>query len=73
MRLKLSKIGNSVGLVLSKEARDRMKVATGDIIYLTETPEGYTLTPYDPDFATQMDAARNIMKRRRGALHELAK
>ena len=50
-----------------------MKVVTGDIIYLTETPEGYTLTPYDSDFATQMDAARNIMKRRRGALHELAK
>jgi len=73
MRLKLSKIGNSVGLVLPKEARDRMKVATGDIVYLTETPEGYTLTPYDPDFATQMDAARNIMKRRRGALHELSK
>ncbi len=73
MRLKLSKIGNSVGLVLPKEARDRMKVDSGDNVYLTETPDGYRLTPYDPDFATQMDTARGIMKRRRAALRELAK
>lgn len=73
MQLKLSKIVNSVGLVLPKEARDRMKVTADDIVYLTETPEGCALTPYDPDFASPMDAARNIMKRRRGALHELAK
>jgi putative addiction module antidote len=73
MRLKLSKIGNSVGLVLPKEARDRMKVDSGDIVYLTETPDGYRLTPYDPDFAVQMDTARGIMKRRRAALRELAK
>ena len=45
-----------------------MKVTIGDIVYLTETSEAYALTPYDPDFASQMDAARNIMKRRRGAL-----
>jgi putative addiction module antidote len=73
MRLKLSKIGNSVGLVLPKEARDRMKVDSGDNVYLTETPDGYRLTPYDPDFAAQMDTARGIMKRRRAALRELAK
>ncbi len=73
MRLKLSKIGNSVGLVLPKEARDRMKIDTGDFVYLTETPDGYRLTPYDPDFATQTDTARKIMKRRRTALHVLAK
>lgn len=73
MRLKLSKIGNSVGLVIPKEARDRMKVGSGDTIYLTETSEGYALTPYDPNFARQMDSARKIMKRRRAALHELAK
>lgn len=73
MQLKLSKIGNSVGLVLPKEVRDQMKVDSGDIVYLSETPEGYRLTPYDPEFAEQMDTARKIMKRRRAALHELAK
>ena len=46
-----------------------MKVTIGDTVYLTETREGYALTPNDPDFASQMGAARNIMKRRRGALH----
>ncbi len=73
MRLKLSKIGNSVGLVLPKEARDRMKIGSGDVVYLTETPDGYRLTPYDPDFAAQIDAARKIMKKRRTTLRELAK
>ncbi len=58
MELKLTKIGNSIGMILPKEARDKMKVGTGDVLFLTETPEGYKITPYDPAFGTQMDAAR---------------
>ena len=73
MELKLTRMGNSVGMVLPKEVRDRMKLGAGDVVYLTETPDGYRITPYDPDFAKQMDAARRIMKRRRAALHDLAK
>jgi hypothetical protein len=40
---------------------------------MTETPEGVALRPYDPQFAEQMDAAREVMKKRRAVLHELAK
>ncbi len=71
--LKLTKIGNSTGVVLPKEALVQMNVQAGDTVYLSRTPDGYRLTPYDPEFEQQMDVARKIMKRRRAALRELAK
>lgn len=73
IELKLTTIGNSLGVVLPKEALARLKVAKGDTLYITETPDGYRLTPYNPDFEQQMAAARKIMKKRRAALRELAK
>ncbi len=72
-KLKLTAIGNSAGVVLPKEVLARLKVEQGDSVYLTESPDGYRLTPYDPDFERQMDTARRIMKRRRAVLRELAK
>lgn len=42
-------------------------------LYLVETPEGWTLTPYQQDFEAQMDAVGKVMKKYRNALHELAK
>ncbi len=71
--LKLTRIGNSKGLVLPKEQLDRMNLDIGDTVYLTQAPGGARLTPYQPEFETQMDAARRIMKKRRNALRELAK
>lgn len=71
--LKLTSIGNSVGVVLPKEALARLKLEKGDSLYLTEAPDGYRLTPYNPEFDDQMTEARRIMKERRAALRELAK
>jgi len=71
--LKLTRVGNSVGAVLPKEALQRLHVDAGDTLYLTESPEGFRVTPYDPEFAIQMAAAEKIMKRRRAVLRELAK
>ena len=71
--LKLTQIGNSVGVVLPKEALANLKLEKGDVVYLTESPDGYRLTPNDPLFASQMKVARDIMKKRRAVLHELAK
>ena len=73
MELKLTSIGNSVGMILPKEIRDKMKVGNGDSVYLTETPEGYKITPYNAEFDKEMDEARKLMKKRRAALRELAK
>ena len=71
--LKLMQIGNSVGFVLPKEAAARMKVEKGDSVFLTESPDGYRLSPYDPAFEKQMQAAERVMKKRRHVLRALAK
>lgn len=71
--LKLTQIGNSVGVILPKEVLARLKVEKGDVVYLTDSPDGVRITPHDPAFETQMDAARKIMKKRRNVLKELAK
>ena len=73
IKLKLTAVGNSAGVVLPKEILARLKLDKGDTVYLTESPDGYRLTPYNPEFETQMEAARKIMKKRRAALRELAK
>lgn len=71
--LKLTQIGNSVGVILPKEVLARLKLEKGDTVYLTDAPGAVTITPHDPAFETQMDVARKIMKSRRAVLRELAK
>ncbi|MBB6309563.1 AbrB/MazE/SpoVT family DNA-binding domain-containing protein [Xanthobacter tagetidis] len=70
--IKLTKVGNSVAAIIPQEVLQRLKVGQGDRLYLTETPDGYRLTIYDPEFEEQMDIARRIMARRRRALQLLA-
>ena len=71
--LKLTKFGNSVGAVFPREVLARMNIAAGDVIYLTESPDGVRVTPYNPNFQRQMAVAERVMKKRRAALRELAK
>lgn len=73
LTLKFTQIGNSLGLVFPKEVTARLNVEKGDVVYLTESPEGYKLTPYNPEFEAQMKVAEKIMKKRCNALRELAK
>ncbi len=73
MRATVTKIGNSTGVILPKAAVERLKVKQGDVVFLTETLTGYVVTPYDPEFAEQMEAARHGMSAYKNALHELAK
>ena len=71
--LKLTSIGNSVGVILPKEWLARLGVSKGDTLFAVETEGGIRLTTTDPDFETQMEAARRVMKKRRAVLRELAK
>ncbi|MBM3952107.1 MAG: AbrB/MazE/SpoVT family DNA-binding domain-containing protein [Rhodospirillales bacterium] len=72
-KLKLMAVGNSTGVVLPREVLARLKAEKGDTIFLTETPDGYRVTPYDSEFEKQMKVARRVLKTRRAALRELAK
>lgn len=71
--LKLKAVGNSTGIILPKEILSKLHVEKGDELFVVETPNGIELTPYDPEFERQMNAARKIMKKRRSVLRELAK
>ncbi len=71
--LKLKAVGNSTGVILPKEVLAKLHVEKGDRLYVVETANGIELTPYDPEFERQMEAARKVMKKRRSVLHELAK
>lgn len=73
LTLKITQIGNSVGVILPKEALRLLNAEKGDSLYLTESPDGARLTPFDPEFETQMKQAREIMQSRKAVLHELAK
>jgi putative addiction module antidote len=73
VEIKLRKVGNSVAMIVPKSVRENMGVSEGSYVYLTETPDGYKISPYDPEFSRQMDLARKLQKKHRDALHELAK
>ncbi len=73
MELKVSKIGNSLGVILPKDVLARLKLEKGDSLFITEAPDGYRMVPYNPVFAEQMQTARALMKKRRNVLNELSK
>ncbi len=74
IELRLRKVGNSLGVVLPKEALAHLKVEEGQSVYLTEAPDGsYRVTSGNPDFARTMAIAEDLIRRYRNALRELAK
>lgn len=74
LSFKITTVGSSCGIILTKEAMARLRVRKGDILYLIEAPGGgYRLTPHDPEFARQMADAEEIMHDDREVLRALAK
>lgn len=72
MKIKLTAIGNSTGVILPKELLARLRLGKGDALYATELPDGIKLTPYDPKLAGQMEVAEKVMRKRRTLLRKLA-
>ena len=74
LAFKITTVGASAGIIITKEAMARLKVKKGDTLFLTEAPDGgYRLTPYDPEFERQMRLADEIMHEDREILRALAK
>jgi putative addiction module antidote len=73
IELKVRKVGNSLGAVFPREALTRLHIEEGDRLFLTETPDGYRITPYDPEFERQMALAEEGLSRYRNTLRALAK
>ena len=72
-KLKVTQVGNSLGVILPRAVAARLGVGKGDELSYSETPQGIELTGYDPDFQTKLDAARRVTRRYKNALKELAK
>ena len=73
MPLKITKIGNSAGVILPKELLAQLRVGPGDTLYLTEAPDGVRITTANPDFEAKMALAEQIMREDRDILRVLAK
>jgi putative addiction module antidote len=71
--LKLTQIGNSLGIILPKEILAQMKVQKGDQLFFTEAPDGYRITPYRATAEAQLKAGREFMHDFRDTFRELAK
>jgi len=72
-QVKLRKIGNSVGIVIPADALARKQIGEGDVLILSDTPDGFRLDVYDKDVADQVEAGRSVAKKYRNTLRELAK
>jgi putative addiction module antidote len=70
--LKLTTVGNSVGIILPKELLEKLRVDQGDTLYVIETQNGIELIPSNPELAAQMEIAERIMQEDRDILRRLA-
>jgi putative addiction module antidote len=71
--LKITQIGNSLGVILPKEILGQLKVEKGDQLFWTEAPDGYRITPYRATAEAQLKAGRDFMHDYRNTFRELAK
>lgn len=72
MKLRITTIGNSAGVILPKDLLDRLRLQKGDELYVLETPDGFRVTPYDPKLAAEMAVAERVMRKDRDLLRKLA-
>ena len=72
MKLKVTTVGNSTGVILPKELLEKLRIGKGDELYVTETPRGVELSPYNEEFVIQMEIAESIMREDRDVLRKLA-
>lgn len=74
LELKLRKVGNSVGVVLPKDALAFLNAQEGDVLSVTDAADGtLRVSAMNPEVSRQMEAAQGIMRRYRNTLRELAK
>lgn len=73
VELKVTQVGNSLGIILPKDILSKLGVSKGSKITLVEQPKGFYLSSFDPEFSKAIEAAQEGMARYKNALSELAK
>ena len=72
-KLKIRKIGNSLGVVLPKDVLDQLKVKEGDTLDVMAVESGINLSVSDEEVDKLMQMAERIMDENREVLRALAK
>lgn len=72
-KTQVRRFGGSLGILIPKAVVDALAMEEGDDVYLVASPDGVTITPYDPEFSETMEDAREFMRSHRNAFRELAK
>jgi putative addiction module antidote len=73
LKLKLRAVGTSTGIIVPKEMLVRLNVKQNDVLFASETPEGYLISPYDPEVERQLQFGRKFMRQYRDTFRALAK
>jgi len=73
MKTKLRRIGSGYGVLLPKKVIDNLRLSVGAELELTEHEWGLDLSPFDPDFADQVEAFRRTEGQHRNSYRELGK
>jgi putative addiction module antidote len=71
VRLKITKVGNALAVVLPPQVLASLKVREGDTLYLTETSA--VLSSPDPEVQEQLRVGREVMEKHRDVLRALSK
>lgn len=72
-KTKVRRFGGSLGFIIPKAVADALAIQEGDDLFMVNTPDGLTVTPYDPEFDAAMEDARAFMRSHRNTFRELAK
>ena len=72
-RLKVRQIGNSLGVVLTKEHLQKLGVVAGDELQVIDTAKGIELTAFDADLDDAVRWIEKGAKRYRNTLRALSK
>ena len=70
--VKITTVGNSLGIVLPREVLQRLRVDKGDQLWLVETRGGVELLAHDPELLAQMEALDRATRADRTVLRGLA-
>lgn len=71
--LRVTQIGNSLGVILPKEIANHLHVGKGDELYATLSPNGLEISPYNPELEAEIEMGQAFMNEYRETFKVLAK
>ena len=71
--IKFRKVGNSFGFTVPKELIEKYNLKEGEELHVIEKNNGFTITPYDPEFKKWAKSFDRTNEKYKNALKALSK